>query len=51
MVLDNHAPFGYHMHTRLPDDPDYRASIEIANYDEAIELFLNEVERLVNYES
>jgi hypothetical protein len=27
VLLDNHEPFGFHLHTRLPDDPDYRVIV------------------------
>lgn len=51
LLLDNHEPFGYHIHTKLPEDSDYRISIEVKSYAEAIEIFLKQVERLMNHEN
>lgn len=39
VLLDNHEPFGFHLHTRLPEDPDFRASLDIVEYEEAISVF------------
>ena len=29
VLLDNHEPFGFHLHARLPDDPDFRVWLDI----------------------
>lgn len=50
VLLDNHEPFGYHIHTNLPMDRKARASANVRNYQEAINLFFDEVERLVKNE-
>lgn len=50
LLLDNHEPYGYHMHTKLPLDKKYRLKVEVKNYKLAIFLFLNEVRKLVKYE-
>jgi hypothetical protein len=36
LVLDNHEPFGYYLHTKLPGDKNFRLSMSIDNYEEAI---------------
>jgi hypothetical protein len=50
VLLDNHEPFGFHLHSRLPEDPNFRVSLEVANYEEAISLFFKEVRRVVSDE-
>ena len=48
LVLDNHQPFGYHVHTELPHDKNVRLQIDVKNYTEAIRFFFNEVRKLAN---
>ena len=50
VLLDNHEPFGFHLHTRLPEDPDFRVSLDIEDYPEAIQTFFAEVRKVVSYE-
>lgn len=50
VLLDNHEPFGFHLHSRLPDDPDFRVSLDIHDYEEAIKVFFGEVRKVVAYE-
>ena len=50
LLLDNHEPFGFHLHTRLPEDPDFRVSLDIEDYNEAIRVFFAEVRKVVSYE-
>jgi hypothetical protein len=50
ILLDNHEPYGYHLHTKLPEDKDFRASVNVKGYKEAIELFFTEVEKKVQNE-
>lgn len=47
LLLDNHEPFGYHLHTKLPEDKNFRASIDITDYTEAIRLFIAEAKKVV----
>jgi hypothetical protein len=47
LLIDNHEPFGFHMHTQLPEDPSVREVLSITDYNEALQIFLNEVERIV----
>ena len=51
LLLDNHEPFGYHIHTRLPEDKDFRISVDVKNYTEAVQMFLKQAKRLVNHEN
>jgi hypothetical protein len=50
LVLDNHQPFGYHVHTELPHNKNARLKIELKNYNEAIKFFFKEVRKLANEE-
>lgn len=50
LLVDNHATFGFHIHTQLPDDKTTRVSLELNNFFEAFEEFLNEAERIVKNE-
>lgn len=50
ILMDNHEPFGFHLHARLPDDPDFRVSLNIEDYQEAIQVFFAEVRKVVSYE-
>ncbi len=51
LLVDNHEPFGYHMHTRLPYDKNYRVTLKVNSYEEAIALFMNEVQKVINDET
>lgn len=51
LVVDNHEPFGYHMHTRLPYDKSFRVIIKVSSYEEAISLFMHEVQKVINDET
>jgi hypothetical protein len=50
LLLDNHDPFGFHLHTRLPDDPDFRVSLDVEDYNEAIRTFFAEVRKVISHE-
>ena len=50
LLLDNHEPFGYHLHTRLPYDKNQRVKVDVKNHEEAILLFLSEARKLVKHE-
>ena len=47
LLVDNHAPFGFHMHTGLPNNKHIRVKLEVTTYQEAYEAFMVEVERRV----
>ena len=48
LLVDNHEPFGFHIHTRLPRDKKHRTRIEAINYSEAMDLFFDEVRRIIS---
>lgn len=50
LLLDNHEPFGFHMHTKLPGDKEYRVPLMVTDYLEAYKLFMDEVERILSNE-
>jgi hypothetical protein len=50
VLLDNHEPFGYHLHAKLPKDRKARTSVNVRNYQDAISLFFDEVEKVVKNE-
>ncbi len=50
LLLDNHEPFGFHLHTKLPEDKNFRVSLHIKTYPEAIAHFLKEAKKVVNRE-
>ena len=50
LLLDNHEPFGYHLHTRLPEDKKFRESVEVSGYEDAIRLFIREARKVVEDE-
>lgn len=47
LLVDNHEPFGFHMHTLLPHEKDHRVTLNVNGYQEAMQLFDREVERIV----
>ena len=46
----SHEPFGYRLHTRLPDDKNFRESVAVSGYVEAIRLFMREARKVVEDE-
>ncbi len=50
LLVDNHQPFGFHMHTKMPQEKDHREVLESTNYSEALDMFFEEVERIVKNE-
>ena len=48
VLLDNHEPFGYHLHTKLPEDKSFRVGVDVKNYIEAIRLFFREARKVYN---
>jgi hypothetical protein len=37
--VDNHSPFGFHAHTRLPKDKSHRQKLATTDYLEALDEF------------
>ncbi len=50
LLVDNHEPYGFHIHAKLPMEPDYRERLETSDHEEALQKFLREAERLVRNE-
>jgi hypothetical protein len=50
LLIDNHSPFGFHLHTGLPDDKASRLILDVKDFNEAYEEFLKEVERVLDNE-
>ncbi|OQW48499.1 MAG: hypothetical protein A4S09_04795 [Proteobacteria bacterium SG_bin7] len=48
LLVDHHEPFGFHMHTQLSEDHSIREVLPTTDYNEALQLFLKEVERIVS---
>jgi hypothetical protein len=47
LLVDNHQPFGFHMHTQLPDNHEHREILVVKDYLEALDFFWLEVERII----
>jgi len=50
LLVDNHQPFGFHMHTKLPRDKDHREILDVKDHKEALAFFMTEVERIIKNE-
>lgn len=46
-LIDNHAPFGFHMHTGMPENKERRQKLNIRSYQEAYNVFMVEVDQRV----
>ena len=47
LLVDNHEPFGFHMHTQLPEDSSVRVPLYVKDHNEALAVFLKEAERII----
>jgi len=47
LLVDNHEPFGFHMHTQLPEDQNVRVPLEVKDHNEALAIFFKEAERII----
>lgn len=47
LLVDNHEPFGFHMHTQLPEDSSIRLPLSVKDHNEALEIFMKEAERII----
>ncbi|MEO5971442.1 MAG: hypothetical protein ABIQ95_16070 [Bdellovibrionia bacterium] len=47
LLVNNHEPFGFHMHTALPEDKDVRVELPVIDHNAALALFYKEVERIL----
>ena len=50
LLVDNHEPYGFHMHTKLPHDRDHREVLDVKDHEEALGFFLAEVEGIIKNE-
>ena len=50
LLLDNHEPFGYHLHTKMPHDKAHRVPVDVKDFEEAIEFFMGEVPKVIKDE-
>ncbi len=50
LLLDNHHPFGFHLHTKLPTDKEHRELLTMTDYREAMDFFFTEIERIIKNE-
>lgn len=48
LLIDNHEPFGFHTHSKLPDQKKHRERMETTDYREALKLFFSEVRRIIS---
>lgn len=48
VLLDNHEPYRYHLHSKLPKDKKFRTPLSVKDYKDAIELFFEEVKKVRN---
>ncbi len=50
LLVDNHEPYGFHMHTQLPEDASVRVELSVKDHNEALDIFLREAERIAENE-
>ena len=50
LLIDNHEPFGFHMHTKLPAEENVREPLPVKDHNEALTFFFQEVERIIQHE-
>jgi len=50
LLIDNHEPFGFHMHTKLPKEPEHREKLDTDDHEEALQIFFLEAERIMRDE-
>lgn len=50
LLLDNHEPFGFHLHTKLPENKNFRVRLSFETYAEAVSYFLEEAKKVVKRE-
>jgi hypothetical protein len=51
LLVDNHEPFGFHMHTQLPEDSSVRVELSVKDHNEALDAFFKEAERIIENDS
>ena len=48
LLIDNHAPFGFHVHEELPDNKDSRRRLKTNDYLEALDEFWRLTKEITN---
>lgn len=48
LIVDNHAPYGFHVHTELPGNKQARSPLKVESYKEALEEFWRLVKEILN---
>jgi hypothetical protein len=51
LLIDNHAPFGFHVHEELPENKESRRILKTVNYLEALDEFWKLVKDIINDEN
>ena len=51
LLIDNHAPFGFHVHNELPGNKDKRQILKSKDYQEALDEFWGLVQEITNNET
>lgn len=51
LIVDNHEPFGFHIHTALPDDTNRRLGLNIKDFREALIVFWRLTEEILRHEN
>ena len=51
LIVDNHAPFGFHAHRDLPEAPNKRLILDARNHIEALDEFWNLVSEVLKNEN
>jgi hypothetical protein len=50
LVIDNHAPFGFHLHNGLPEEKERRITLNISDYLQALDKFRDLVKEILDNE-
>lgn len=50
LLVDNHSPWGYHLHPELPENHEVRVRLGVKDYKKAEEFFFKEVEKVLKNE-
>jgi hypothetical protein len=48
LLIDNHEPFGFHEHTKLPDEHKVRELIHASDWSSAWDIFDMKIQELIN---
>ncbi len=48
LLIDNHAPFGFHEHPKLPSDHEFRETVHASSWVDAWDIFEKRIEELLD---